>query len=578
MRNFITNKLITFLSVGFVAACVLAPLEHVVIYGNQFQDAEQPLNDDKDASAAKPLQTNKAYQRACKDLLDAGFGIGSDDLERLLRSALPNQATISETQRWLKQLSSNNYEERKVATQQLISLPIIDMQAIDVAAKSKEPETRTRIQQILEARDSRLFEGKIVSACTIAAAHPEYNLIPLMMQASEHLDSPPVFKSMRRVIDAASRPEHESIFTNLLNSSRQDTRILALHGLNAVGSERALIELEKMLSGPNTQEKLETALVFLGREDKRGLTSLLELLESAESHLRRDALRWLNWYSRANLPFNTSRPADTQAEQLVAWQTWIKENWHAINLNRSTSDKPIPFGRLLVCEYGSGRIVEIDLDGKVLWETSLTNAFACKGLPNGHRLVGQYAQGTITEFDERGEAVWSLDGLSKSISGIDRSETGLTLLACGQDENRLFEIDSDGKVVWEHQVEGNPVGVSYLEPDLFLVALYNVNEVVELDREGNILWRIAVDGQPYQAIRLESGNTLVRFSGANAAEYDINGNKVWEYEIGGAGYAIQRLSDATTIIADNQGVYLLDENSESKPLFEMSGYIYFHYY
>ena len=125
-------------------------------------------------------------------------------------------------------------------------------------------------------------------------------------------------------------------------------------------------------------------------------------------------------------------------------------------------------GRTMVAETGNRRIVEVDAGGKVVKEVPLVvdkpdshrDTRRARKLDNGHYLVCHEKDGTIREYDGDGKVVWSytLDlagrpatpghaGHGTEVFNALRKPDGNTLIA-GGNNNRVFEVDPSGKVVW----------------------------------------------------------------------------------------------------------------------------------
>ncbi len=64
--------------------------------------------------------------------------------------------------------------------------------------------------------------------------------------------------------------------------------------------------------------------------------------------------------------------------------------------------------RFLVANSNSGRVMEVDASGKVLWETNVPGACGVARLPDGHTLVGVNRQ--VVELDASGKQVWEKTG------------------------------------------------------------------------------------------------------------------------------------------------------------------------
>lgn len=127
-------------------------------------------------------------------------------------------------------------------------------------------------------------------------------------------------------------------------------------------------------------------------------------------------------------------------------------------------------GVTMVAESGNRRLVEVAKDGKILREVPLTvdrpdphrDTRMARKLPSGNYLVCHEADGKVREYDPRGKVVWSYaldlggrrrapghgpEGHGTEVFGAVRLKGGNTLVA-GGNNNRVLEVDKDGKTVW----------------------------------------------------------------------------------------------------------------------------------
>ncbi len=70
------------------------------------------------------------------------------------------------------------------------------------------------------------------------------------------------------------------------------------------------------------------------------------------------------------------------------------------------SIEPLSNGRFLVAQGGVGKVVEMDLAGKVFWEKEVANPNRAVRLPNGNTLVASHNDQCVYEFDRNGREVW----------------------------------------------------------------------------------------------------------------------------------------------------------------------------
>ncbi len=127
-------------------------------------------------------------------------------------------------------------------------------------------------------------------------------------------------------------------------------------------------------------------------------------------------------------------------------------------------------GLTMVAESGNRRVVEVDRAGKIVHEIPLTvnkpdphrDTRLARKLPNGHYLVCHEGDGCIREYDRTGKVVWSYtldlagrprspghgpEGHGAEVFGALRRDNGHTIIA-GGNNNRVIEVDRDGKIVW----------------------------------------------------------------------------------------------------------------------------------
>ncbi len=66
----------------------------------------------------------------------------------------------------------------------------------------------------------------------------------------------------------------------------------------------------------------------------------------------------------------------------------------------------LPNGGVLLPLFGSNRVLEIDAEGKTVFEVGAPQAVAATRLPNGHVLVASHTTQRVYEIDRKGQVVW----------------------------------------------------------------------------------------------------------------------------------------------------------------------------
>ena len=126
-------------------------------------------------------------------------------------------------------------------------------------------------------------------------------------------------------------------------------------------------------------------------------------------------------------------------------------------------------GNTMIAESGNKRIIEVDKDGKEVFSMGLMidkgdshrDTRLVRKLDNGHYLVCHGRDSTVREYDKTGKVVWSYkldlggrdatpghEGHGTEVYSALRLPNGNTLIG-GGNNNRVLEVDKDGKIVWE---------------------------------------------------------------------------------------------------------------------------------
>jgi len=172
--------------------------------------------------------------------------------------------------------------------------------------------------------------------------------------------------------------------------------------------------------------------------------------------------------------------------------------------------QPLPDGKVMLIECGTSRIVEVDREGRIAKEvplkTSTTNVHGQfrngRKLANGHYLVAFVGENRLVEVDGEGKEVWSYSTPGNCFAGV-RLPNGNTLIPCG-DGHKLIEINPQKEIVWqidENDLPGNPLrfvaGVQRLPNGNTLVCNWGGHGFVgqqplifEVTRDKQVVWQL----------------------------------------------------------------------------------------
>lgn len=249
---------------------------------------------------------------------------------------------------------------------------------------------------------------------------------------------------------------------------------------------------------------------------------------------------WASWWKDNGAALNMSKalsPPDVLGYTMVVllddgrileMDKDKKVRWELKDLEFPLDAQYLPGGRVLVAENGGNRITERNLKGEVLWEKKVEMPLAAQRLANGNTFIGTRFQ--LLEVDKDGKQLFSHtrpDGAQIMRAAKLRSGEYVCVTSQGQ----FLRLSPEGKELAMIPVQVSTYGgrIDVLPNGRVLVPEHANNRVVEVDSDGKVHWEVAVD-QPVAAVRLPTGNTLITsLKQLKAIEVDRDGKVVWEY-------------------------------------------------
>ncbi len=196
--------------------------------------------------------------------------------------------------------------------------------------------------------------------------------------------------------------------------------------------------------------------------------------------------------------------------------------------------------RIVFFEYGNtqNRLVELDEDGKLIWEHKPPSvAVIFQPLAGGHIVYAFGGSPTgVVEIDRDQKPVWTYLSKCPQVLGFERLASGNTLLA-EQGPPRAVEVDPQGEIVRTtplvtsdehfHQQVRN---IQQLPDGHVLAAHEGEGAAREVDPQGNVIWEYKNVTHCGTALRLAGGNTLIACgTQKRLIEVDRAGKIVWEF-------------------------------------------------
>jgi hypothetical protein len=192
-------------------------------------------------------------------------------------------------------------------------------------------------------------------------------------------------------------------------------------------------------------------------------------------------------------------------------------------------------------------------------------------LDNGHVLLAlskskTYPGGAVVEVDKDGKVIFEFKGTQSEVNTVQPLGDGKVLITEARDKPRILEINRDGKVFVEVPIQAQTkdhhlqtrmtrklANGNYLVPQL-------LDRVVrEYDPKGKVVCEVKTPHMPFTAIRLPDGNTLIGCTLGNLViEVDKDGKEVWrltsddlpDKPINDA-CGVQRLENGNTVVTSH---------------------------
>jgi hypothetical protein len=343
------------------------------------------------------------------------------------------------------------------------------------------------------------------------------------------------------------------------------------------GDHRAT--LHKLLHDRETVVRQRVGLALLERRDKEAVPTLIDLVATLPAEQALDVENVLYLVAGNNGPEGLPDGDDNARQQRRdRWLAWWKVHGPMVDMTRVDLQRQMLGYTLLVSGLPTGKVMEIDAQGKTRWEiTGLSYPVDAQVLPGDRVLITEYRGRVVTERNFQGEILWQYPVNGYPITAR-RLPNGNTFIAT---RTGYLEITRQGKEILNRTIlpglaaavrlkdgsvalvttngqftrldaagkETRRFNVGMVMPlggsiDLtsrggVLVPQYTQGRVVEYDAVGTVVREVPCP-QPNSAQRLPNGNLLIA-SRSNSAlvELDRNGKTVWRYQAPGR---LQRMS------------------------------------
>jgi hypothetical protein len=483
-----------------------------------------------------------------KTLEQHGIEPSTAGARKYLHDLIPSANQQAESAALIAQLADDDYARREAATVQLLRMPAVPIDALNIAAQRGDAETRWRARLILE-RAEQQSAHVMLAALKIVAAEPDAGTARDVLAMLPLCRRPYLLDAAHEALHKTSGPNDVEVLRERLAGDDPRLRAAAVIGLSGALAPDHLAELRPLLADRDERVALEAARALANAGDRAALAALVRLLDSGDAHIRSEVAFLLVGLTGENHGYAAYYSAQDRLAAVGRWRKWLNEKGAAAqlkfpvernssargNLHGNTliatgsarrvfemtpsnetvfsyeidswSAEKLSSGNVLIASYSQNLVVEVDMAGKDVWKMDSISAMTAKPLHGGNYLIADFSGRRVLEVSREGKrTVWEHKTPAECFDA-DRLPNGNTIVGC---PNLVQEITPDHEVVRSWDIPGRLNGFQALPNGNIIVANYGTNKVYELTPppESKTLWELD-ESQPCDVFLLPDGNMLV---------------------------------------------------------------------
>lgn len=456
-----------------------------------------------------------------------------------------------EASKLIQKLGSDNYQQRRTATKMLSRFPGLPIEEFETVRQTADLELSSRIEMVSRFLSSSF--GKTLSAAYRVVVEKEIlGLMPELIRSAPFAHSDDSLRNdLLAAVVTTATPADDQQLRSLLKNESVEMQTAAIDGLYRSQKGSVMSLLVEITRDANRDDRVRfkaaESLADLGSRDS--LAPLVQMLESADVNVRTAAGNTLQIATGLDHGFTGYSKDESRKAGVAKWEQWLINNGSSAKLRFplekfNDSDSYLNGNTLLACGYAN-RVIELSPDGKEVWSVSAAGAWSAERLQNGDTLVACYNQNRICQFNPAGKEVWTYP--CKSPLNVRPLKNGNVLIS-EYSGRRVIEVNRKKEIVWSFAADASVADAVRMQSGNTLVAAQS--KVVEIDTSGKIVWEYPV-AQPYGIQALKNGNVLIsRFSPGQVIEVSRQKKIVWQYDCKNPTDAMQ-LPNGNVLITEN---------------------------
>jgi hypothetical protein len=526
------------------------------------------------STTAEPSSSPSDLAYAERALRKAGADIDGAGLLAFIRAR-----TMSDEQRKglankVRALGSAEYTEREKASRELVALGRAALPYLRPAVNDPDLETSRRARRCIEQIQRSSSPSLLTLAALLVKERRPAGAAPVLLNylpsiEDESLEE--IWLDALRVVGWREGRADPALLAALADK-RPLFRAAAAHVLSRGSDADARQRTVPLLADAAARVRFEAAAGLARFGAKKAVAVLLALLDDGPFTLACQSEYLLRLLAGEQAPEQTldgDEPA-VRRRCRTAWQAWWKKDGEHVDLARLKGEEP-PHGLTVVCENGDegSRVWECGQGGQACWEiVGLEGVHDVQLLAGGRVLIAEHDANRVTERDRQGKILWQHRTDVNPIA-CQRQANGNTLIATYKE---LYEVTPDHKEVFRHTDRRDFRDALRLANGHIL---YVTGDGVLVERDArceHLLCTIQpeehAEGAKYRAglEPLLNGRFLLALGGSNRViEIDASGKIRWEHRVC-TPMSATRLRNGHTLIACFEDRCLIEVDRAGKEI------------
>lgn len=531
------------------------------------------------------VSNDEASQAADEtSLREAGVATDNSSLLEFFRKRTLSEAEQSKLAETVRRLGDNSFAIREKASQDLMAAGRTALPFLRPAVKDPDLEIARRAQRCLDEIESGSGTSLALAASRLLSLRRPMGATEVILNFLPFADDETLEDELRNTLSSVGVRDGKADDQVLaaINDKIPMRRAAAAMVLGQSTDPQQQAIVKRLLTDPDARVRFRAAQGLLSAKEKDSVPVLIALLT--------DAPIAISWQAEELL----CRVAGEQSPQIAvgagedadrrkcrdAWIGWWREAGPKLELSKLDWEQRA-LGLTLIVVYdgynnGQGRIWEFGPDRNARWsiDNNIQGPIDGQMLSGNRILLAEYNARKVSERDLKGKILWEhqINGNPVACQRLPNGNTFVATL------NTVMEVTHEGKEVYTHTIPQNQVTFAQKLRSGVIAHISSNGMLVEMDEKGKVLKSLKVGGNASEWLTFEvlpGGRYLVpQQNGSKLVEYDGNGRVVWE-GTAPRPYSATRLPNGNTIACsmndsrlfevDRAGKVIWDQKLQGRP-------------